>query len=228
MEQSTLLHLDVPTVGSPGFWAAGTEAAVAKDFPMITLRTDINPWERQEPRETELMYSRFLVFRDLGPETDRLRQCLEVLNTTGDKLTYQTIKDYSSAFRWSARAATWDRYTAQADRARMVRRRRKAIDDQCKAAEKLRSKALTALERLDVETLTASDIVKFVDLSHRIERSIYTEFAEAAPAAADAPRADIEDIQSWTPVERKRRMDMLRAEMIDRTSRAAQDDEVVA
>ena len=82
---------------------------MARDFPIITLRTDCNPWEKQEPRETELMYSRFLVFKELGPETDRLRQCLEVLNSTGDKITYQTIKDYSSAFRWSARASAWDR-----------------------------------------------------------------------------------------------------------------------
>jgi hypothetical protein len=201
---------------------------VAKDFEQITLRTDCNPWERQEPRETELQYSRFLVYRDLGPESDRLRQALEVLNSTGDKLTYHTIKDYSSAFRWTPRAAAWDRYNAAADRARMIQRRRRAIDAQCRAAEKLRAKALDALGMLNVEDLSAGDIVKFLDLSHRIERSVFTEFSEAKPLPPEQQSADVEDIAAWSPEERRRRFAMLQNELADRVSRAASDDEVVA
>jgi len=201
---------------------------VAKDFPMIELRSDINPWERQEPRETELMYSRFLVYRDLGPETDRLRQALEVLNSTGDKLSYAAIKDYSSAFRWTAGAAVWDRHAAQADRARMMRRRRKAIDDQLRASEKLRAKGIAALERLDPDALTPSDIVKLIDLSYRIERSVYTELVAPVQTGSTGSNLDIDDIESWTPAERARRLSALQAEMINRTSRAAQDDEIVA
>ena len=172
---------------------------MAKNFPIITLRTDVQPWERQEPRETELMYSRFLVFRDLGPESDRLRQALEVLNSTGDKLTYQTIRDYSSAFRWTPRAAAWDRYNTQADRARMVRRRRRAIDEQCKAAEKLRLKALEALHDLNYLDLSAGDIVRFVELAYKIEHSIYSEYDDS-PVKTGAPgSAASEDIASWYP-----------------------------
>lgn len=201
--------------------------AVAKDFPIITLRSDCNPWEQQLPRETDLMFSRFKVFRDLGPESDRLRQTLEVLNSTGDKLTYYTIKDYSSAFRWSARAGAWDRYTAQADRARMVRRRRRAIDDQCKAAEKLRLKALEALNIINIEDLTPADVVRFVDLSYKIESSIYREFEDSA-VAQETGKADVQDIANWSPGERRRRLEVLTAELSQRATRAADDDEVVA
>lgn len=200
---------------------------MAKDFPIITLRTDINPWEQQLPRETDLQFARFKVFRDLGPESDRLRQTLEVLNTTGDKLTYSTIKDYSSAFRWTARAGAWDRYHTQAERARMVRRRRRMIEDQCKAAEKLRAKALEALHSLDYQDLTPGDIVRFVELAHKIETSIYREFEEV-PAKASEAHVGVEDIASWSPSERRRRLEQLTAELSTRAVRAADDDEVVA
>jgi hypothetical protein len=201
---------------------------MSKDYAPITLRNDINPWERQEPRESELQYSRFLVFRDLGPESDRLRQTLEVLNSTGDKLTYSTIKDYSSAFRWTLRASAWDRYCAAADRARMIQHRRKAIDAQRRSAEKLRAKALDALGMLNPADLSAAEVVKFLDLSHRIERSIYTEFVETRPLPPEQQGADVEDIAAWTPEERRRRWDLLQGELAARVSRAANDDEVVA
>jgi hypothetical protein len=198
-----------------------------RDFPIITLRTDVNPWEQQLPRETQLQFSRFLVFRDVGPESDRLRSTLEVLNSTGDKLTYSTIKDYSSCFRWTARAGAWDRYHAQAERARMVRRRRRMIEDQCKAAEKMRAKAVEALHSLNYQDLTPGDIVRFVELAHKIETSIYREFEETPVSTANTGAA-IEDIASWSPAERRRRLEQLTAELSTRAVRAADDDEVVA
>lgn len=202
---------------------------MAKDFQIIALRTDCNPWERQVPRETELMYSRFLVYRDLGPESDRLRQTLEVLNSTGDKLTYHSIKGYSSAFRWTARAGAWDRYQAQAARAKMVRRRRRAIDESCKAAEKLRLKALQALEQLQGEDLSPADIVRFVELAHKIEHSVYAEVGDTTTNATESTgMAEVKDIAAWTPQERRKRLEAIGAELTRRTMRAADDDEVVA
>jgi hypothetical protein len=199
-----------------------------KDFHIITLRTDVQPWEQQLPRETVLQYSRFRVFRDLGPETDRLRQTVEVLAATGDAISYQTIKDISSSFRWTPRAAAWDRYTAQADRARLIKRRRKAIDDQCKAADRLREKGLAALARLDVDDLNAQDIVRFIDLALKIENSVFREAIEPAVVTSEVAKADVQDIAAWTPAERRRRLESLRVELTQRSARAADDDEVVA
>lgn len=194
----------------------------------ITLRSDVNPWERQVPRETDLMYSRFMVYRDLGPECDRVRQTLEVLNSTGDKLTYLNLKKCSSAFRWSSRAAAWDRYNAAADRARMVKKRRRAIDEQCTAAQKLRQKAVDALSMLNIEDLTTTDIVRFLDLAYKIENSIFAEFGVEPGVSKDGVKAEVHDISSWTPAERRRRLEALRAETNQRTNRAIDDDEVVA
>lgn len=200
---------------------------MAKDYPMITLRTDINPWERQAPRESELQYSRFLVFRDLGPESDRLRQTLEVLNSTGDKIQYQALRDYASAFRWTPRAGAWDRYNVAADRARMVRRRRRAIDDQCKAAEKLRLKALERLQSLDAADLSPADIVRFIDLAHRVESSVYRDF-DLTPVQAQDGKAVDADVASWSPSERRKRLEALTNELSQRAVRAVNDDEIVA
>lgn len=196
---------------------------------LTTLRPDINPWERQEPAESELMYSRFLVFRDLPPESDRLRQTLEILNSTGDKrLTYSAIKDYSSAFRWSARATAHDRYRAQADRGRMIRQRRKVIDAQISAAGTLRAKALEALRNIDVLDLKPNDIVRFIELGWKIEQSIFAEYSEGATPTVDTGKESVGDIASWSPSERRRRLEVLRDELTRRAVRAADDDEVVA
>lgn len=200
-----------------------------KDSEIITLRSDCNPWERQAPDESELMYSRFLVYRDLGPESDRMRQCLEVLQSTGDKITYATIKGYASTYRWSARAASWDRYNLQAVRAKMVKRRAKAIDDQCRSAEKLRLKALEALTALNPDDLSPADIVRFIDLAHRVEASVYKEFSETSPSTATETAAlDAKDVAAWSPAERRKRLEQIGSELSKRRLRAVDDDEVVA
>lgn len=202
---------------------------MSKDYPIITLRSDINPWERQEPKETEKMYSRFLVFKDLPPEVDRLRQTLEILTTTGDNITYGTIKEYSSAFRWSARAAAHDRYMAQADRGRMIKRRRKIREDQIKTASALRSKAVEALHRIDLDDLSPQDVVRFIELSWKIERSIFDEvIGEHIEAVGESGKVVAQDISTWSPQQRRQRMEVLREELTRRATRAVDDDEVVA
>jgi hypothetical protein len=158
-----------------------------------------------------------------------MRQTLEVLNSTGDKISYATIKVYSSTYRWSARAAAWDRYMVQADRARMVKRRRKAIDDQCRAAERLRVKAMEALTAVDPLDLAPGDIVRFVDLAHRIEQSIYKEYlAETPSTAAETAGLDAKDVAAWSPAERRKRLEQIGSELSKRRLRAVDDDEVVA
>lgn len=191
----------------------------------MELRPDLHPWERQEPHETELQYARFLVYRDLGPECDRLRQTVEVLNSTGDKATYGNIKSVMSVNRWQARAAAWDRYNIQADRARMIKLRREAIDMQRKAARRLREQALIALDKLDLDKLAPADLARFIDLSFKIEHSIFAE-VDAPAINADAEAGEVVDIASWSPAERRRRLELLRDELAKRATRAADDDEV--
>jgi hypothetical protein len=203
---------------------------MAKDYPPIILRSDCNPWEQQSPKETELMYSRFLVYRDLGPETDRLRQTLEVLNATNDKLSYGALKSYAHAFRWLHRAQAWDRYMAQADRARMIKARRKAIDDQRSMARQQRLKAVEALTIMQPEDLTPADVARFADLSYKIEKSIFEEFIDDVDTSTTSSGAPVElsSVGSWSPGERRRRLEQLRDELTRRTTRLANDDEVVA
>lgn len=198
-----------------------------RDYSPISLRSDINPWERQEPHESERMYSRFLVYRDLGPETDRLRQTVEVLNATGDSITYGTVKDYSSAFRWAPRAAAWDRYIVQADRSRMVKLRREAIDEQRKVARALRSQALDGLNALAPEDLSPQDVARFAELAFKIEKSIFDEYATTSAQADATNPGDVVDIESWSPAERRKRLEVLRDELARRAARAVDDDEVV-
>lgn len=198
---------------------------------IVRLRDDINPWERQEPHETEKMFSRFLVFRDLGPDTDRLRQTAEVLNSTGDKLSIGTLRSYASNFRWSPRAAAWDRYAMQADRSRMMKFRREAIDDQRKMARTLRLRALEALQMLPSEDMSPTDIVRFAELSYKIEHSLFADYAQSVidnEQANSANAGQVVDIAGWSPAERHKRLEELRTELTNRAVRAADDDEVAS
>lgn len=204
---------------------------MAKDYPPIVLRTDCNPWEQQTPRESELMYSRFLVYRDLGPETDRLRQTLEVLCKTKDAISYGALKSYAAAFRWTHRAQGWDRYMAQADRARMIRARRKAIDEQRAIAQRLRLKAAEALDIMQPEDLTPGDVARFAELSFKIEKSIFEEFTSDqvdTGTTSTGAATELVSVATWTPAIRRQRMEQLRDELTRRTTRVADDDEVVA
>jgi hypothetical protein len=197
--------------------------------PSIPLAPDRNPWE-QQPGESDLQYSRFRVYLELGPECDRLRSSLEVLNGTGEKLTYGALKGVVSQFRWMPRAAAWDRYQRHADRNRMIKRRRRAIDEQCRASQALRLKAIDALSQLDIADLKPADIARFIELSHKIDMSVFAEYlgADTSTGQETDARTPTEDIETWSPEQRSRRLEALRVELVKRASRAADDDEVVA
>jgi hypothetical protein len=196
--------------------------------PTIQLAPDRNPWE-QQPGETDKQYSRFRVYLELGPECDRLRSTLDVLNGTGERLTYGGLKSVVAQFRWVPRAAAFDRYQRHADRNRMIKRRRRAIDEQCKASQALRLKAIEALNQLDVADLKPADVARFVELSHKIDMSVYAEYLGDDTAGQDGDaRTPAEDIENWSPEQRSRRLEALRVELVKRAVRAADDDEVVA
>lgn len=202
---------------------------MAKDYPPIALRTDINPWEQQEPKETSLMYARFQVYMELPPEVDRLRQTLEILNATSEqKITLAALKTYSTGFRWAQRAGAHDRYVRQADVGRMIKRRRKVRDEQMRAASALRGSALEALRQIPVEDLSPQDIVRFIELAWKLEKSIFEEFADMPMQTTTADGGTVIDVASWTPAERQRRLVMLQGELNRRAAREMDDDEVVA
>jgi hypothetical protein len=199
----------------------------------ITLRTDCNPWEQQTPVESDRDFSRFACYRDVDPESDRIRQTLEILNSTGDKISLKELRRLQSNYRWAPRAAAFDRYAMLAERAKLVRRRRKAIDDSCKTAERLRGKALQALDMIEPVDMTVTDIVKCVDLAHRMEQAIYRDAAalpanaKGASATTAADGTDVRDIAALTPAERRARLEALRHEVVSRATRAVDDDEVI-
>lgn len=199
-----------------------------QSYPLITLRNDVNPWEQQEPKESALMYSRFQIFMQLPPEVDRLRQTMEILNATAEnKITFKQLKDYAHAFRWQSRAGAHDRYLAQADQARMIKQRRRVRDEQLSTASTLRNTALVALKQIPIEDLTPQDVVRFVDLAWRLEKSLFEEVGLIKTDANDG-KAEVLDVASWSPADRRRRLEVLRDELAARATRAADDDEVVA
>jgi hypothetical protein len=110
----------------------------------------------------------------------------------------------------------------------MIKLRREAIDEQRKVARELRLKALGALRHIDPEDLAPMEVARFAELAVKIEKSIFEEFASQATASSASSPDQVVDIAAWSPAERRKRMELLRDELVNRTRRAVDDDEVVA
>src|SRR5689334_15387874 len=100
----------------------------------IHLAPDREPWERQ-PAESARMFSRFVVFRDLG-DGRTLNAALEILNATSRKtITKGSLHQISCQFRWTERTGSFDAFQAAAERDRLMMLRR----DMCERHRKVAS-----------------------------------------------------------------------------------------
>lgn len=135
----------------------------------IRLDSQRDPWE-QQPGESDLMFSRFRTYLELG-RTRTLTQAAEILTSTGDvaKLRGVYIRTISSQFRWSQRVGAWDREQDRLERERLVEQRRDMIRRHRAIANDLTAKAKAALGKVKIEKLTPLDIVRMLRLAAQIE-----------------------------------------------------------
>lgn len=81
---------------------------------MAELQVDPEqPWNQIAGAENNLWYSRFLIFRDMGPVRSILgAQRIEArrIGKMDPKWTGSSWKEASQKFHWRERAEAWDRY----------------------------------------------------------------------------------------------------------------------
>lgn len=185
----------------------------------IHLAEDREPWDRQS-RETIRMHARFLVYRDLGP-TRNLTAAVNILSSTGDPLKYASIKKISFEYRWGERAQAWDAYQADQERARLTKLRQDMIDRHRKLAMGLSGKAAAAMQRLQPEELTPSDIVRFLNLATDMERKALGEPDRVAlTGPTGTGPIEIEDLSRLDATERQTRLKQIADELSRRAGRA--------
>lgn len=142
-------------------------------------------WE-QQPNETATEYDMWVCYRDLWPAVRPT--VTKVASTMGVSTT-----DVQKAFRrwtWAARLQAWIR-EVNADRVAELRQsRRKMVEDHITIGEKLRAKALKAVDNLDEYDVTPSELVQLLKLTQQFEETA----RDAMDAVEQATAQDIDNM----------------------------------
>ncbi len=192
--------------------------------PPIRLSGDRDPWDRQEG-ESELMYSRFRTYLELG-RTRTLTSAAGILTATGDssKLTGAYIRSLSMSYLWTQRTGAYDREQDRLERERLIEQRRDMIRRHLKTANDLTAKAREALTKVKTDKLSPLDIVRFFRLATVIESNALGLPGEtvAVTGAAGGPVL-LDDMTGLTDADRRARMAEVAREVAARAGTSLDD-----
>lgn len=124
------------------------------------------PWERIKG-ETENMYASFCVYRDMGPDRS-LRSASKKYGNDGEAGRY--FERLSARFNWVERARLYDDHLERERRKAMEKERLDMDIRHARIGMLGLNKAVEKLREMDANSLTASDVVRLMDISARIER----------------------------------------------------------
>lgn len=120
-------------------------------------------WERQ-PGETPKAYEAFCVYRDLGASRS-MRETAEKLGKSQG-----LMEGWSVTHEWGKRALAWDseqdRIARKAQLDEIVKMRKR----HARIAEKALDKVSAALEKVQEENMSNSDIARLMDVASKLER----------------------------------------------------------
>jgi hypothetical protein len=124
-------------------------------------------WDRRDG-ETSRAYAAFRAFRDLGPT-----RTVERVMSEG-----RSAYRWCGQWDWHARATAWDdaqHMTEDAERLEAIRTMHRTHRVAARAAMTI---ALQALRQLQPEIMTASEVVRLLDVAQRLERQTLTTSVE--------------------------------------------------
>ncbi|MEU0443576.1 hypothetical protein ABZ202_28245 [Streptomyces sp. NPDC006186] len=162
-------------------------------------------WERQ-PSESAAAWEAFACYRDLGLS----RSIGKVAERLAKSRTL--IERWSTTHRWVLRAEAWDREQDRLWRAEQQQAAREVARRHARLASAAQSKIVAQLQQLDPSRLSPSDVIRWLEVTIRIERQAYgMDLADAAAATSKVP--DTADVSGLTDEERRARMEQLRREL---------------
>ena len=133
------------------------------------------PWEKQLG-ETDRAYGAFQVYRDLAPLERSLFMAAEKIGYRMSKAQRERrqapghIKLWSVRWRWVSRARAWDRELDRRNRQTQQQRYAEMAERHVHEAVFFQRKMLQRLSRLDPDELTPGQLVRWLDITTRIER----------------------------------------------------------
>lgn len=187
---------------------------------IIKLSPDVRAWEKQ-PGESHDDYERFKVYLELG-DYRSLEQALEIWNATCSnprkQLTLGTIKQYSSRFRWAERVGAFDHEQWAAERRRLIKLKRDALERHRKQGVALQGKGAQALAQIPVQGIGPVEALRFITEGAKLELTALGEPTQrVAHSGPTGGPVEVVDTSAWSPEDRQRRFRELLGEMAHRT-----------
>lgn len=130
-----------------------------------------NPWERQQ-YESQQSFEAFQIYRDLGEE----RSITKVAQKCNKNRSL--IARWSTQHNWVERAAAYDQYMDQQALKAEERERKKMAKRHAEIAMKFQEKIKKRLKTLDPEELSTYDLMKWLEISVKVERLARGESTE--------------------------------------------------
>ncbi len=121
------------------------------------------PWERQIG-ESGQAYEAFAVYREAG----KSRTVSAVVKQLGKSRSL--LDRWKARWDWEARAAAYDNDIERQAKEQAVKGRKTMLDRHTKIAMQVQTKALQALQRLDVDKMTPKDIKEYIKMATELER----------------------------------------------------------
>lgn len=122
------------------------------------------PWERREG-ESSQAYAAFRLYRDLGPH--RAHKLLDVPR--------HSVERWSAQWDWVARSTAWDDEQAMVEDAARLDALRQMHHTHQVVARTAMAIAGRALAQLDIERMSAGDVVRMIETAAALERQTLTQ-----------------------------------------------------
>lgn len=139
----------------------------------LELPADTTTWQDRHDAETDAAYAAYVLFRDLGPARTLLKaareyhQAPELTTRTGK---YRYVQEWARLNRWNDRVQQHDTELAAIGRLEQVAAVRSMKDRHAKLAVSALEKAAKRLEGMDVDQLSARDVLAFITEATKVER----------------------------------------------------------
>ncbi|WP_298594778.1 hypothetical protein [uncultured Mitsuokella sp.] len=134
------------------------------------ISNEQEPWERQAG-ESSVAYEAFLLYRNMSHEPDgekKKRRLASVAKKLGKSLAL--MERWSFTWDWVERARAYDNELQRISMDETREAVRKMLKDHMTMAQALQKKAMTALLRLDDQSLSARNILDYLAQGIEIER----------------------------------------------------------
>jgi hypothetical protein len=164
-------------------------------------------WERQS-NESAAAWEAFACYRDLGLS----RSISKVADRLAKSRTL--IERWSKAHRWVLRAEAWDREQDRLWRAEQQQAARDVARRHARLASAAQAKLVAQLQQLDPARLSPADVIRWLEVTVRLERQAYG--LDLAAAAGTGGATPVADVSGLTDEERRARMEQLRRELESR------------